>query len=83
MPHLNPMPSTSDERDKWTMFHFSQSNPDGDGQGDVAALLRRVANSLDALGDVQVNDITFASKVTGAEDDLEMTVYYERTPRRR
>ncbi len=83
MTHLNPMPSTPDERDKWTMFHFSQSNPAGEEQGDVAALLRRVAKSLEALGDVQVNDITFSSKVTGDEDDLTMTVYYDRTPRRR
>lgn len=65
------------------MFHFSQSNPAGEEQGDVAALLRRVAKSLEALGDVQVNDITFSSKVTGDEDDLTMTVYYDRTPRRR
>jgi hypothetical protein len=41
-----------DARDKWTTFHFSQSNPNGVGEGDVAALLRRVADSIDDLGDV-------------------------------
>jgi len=69
--------------DKWTAFHFSQSNPTGLGQGDVAALLRRVADSLDKLGDVQVEDITFKTEATDSEDDLTMTVYYQRKPRRR
>jgi hypothetical protein len=55
----------------------------GFGQGDVAALLRRVADAVERLGDVQVHDITFASAVTDGEDDLTMTVYYDREPRRR
>ncbi|MEU4251507.1 hypothetical protein AB0F15_29245 [Amycolatopsis sp. NPDC026612] len=66
-----------------TVEYFSQSNPAGPGQGDVAALLRRVAGTLDELGDVQVQDITFAGEVTAGEDDLTMTVYYHREPRRR
>lgn len=70
----------SDDRDQWSIYHFSQSNPTGKGQGDVAALLRRVADSLDALGDVQVQDITFASQTTTAENDLTVTVYYARDP---
>ena len=65
------------------MLHFSQSNPEGPGQGDVAALLRRVADTLDELGDVAVQDIVFHSAVTAAEDDLTMTVYYSREPRPR
>lgn len=67
----------------WTVLHFSQSNPAGEGQGEVAALLRRVADRLDDLGDVQVQDVTFSSEVTAGEDDLTMTVYYNREPRRR
>jgi hypothetical protein len=69
--------------DKWSVLHFSQSNPTGAGQGDVAALLKRVAESLDELGDVRVQDITFRAEATEGEDDLTMTVYYHRTPRRR
>jgi hypothetical protein len=42
-------------------------------QGDVAALLRRVAESLDALRDVDVQDVVFHSEVTEGEDDLTMT----------
>jgi hypothetical protein len=52
--------------------------PGGKGQGDVAALLRRVANSIAELGDVEVHDITFHTQVTEDEDDLTMTVYYQR-----
>jgi len=69
--------------DDWSISHFSQSNPPGAGQGDVAALLRRVAESLETLGDVQVQDITFASEPTGGEDDLTVTVYYHARERRR
>ena len=68
----------NDPRDRWTIFHFSQSNPGGEGQGDVAALLRRVADSIDSLGDVLVEDITFVSEPTAGERDLTITVYYHR-----
>ncbi|WP_200938506.1 hypothetical protein [Curtobacterium sp. Leaf183] len=71
------------ERMDWTINHFSQSNPAGEGQGDVAALLRRVAQTIDDLGDVSIEDVTFASNVTNGEDDLAMTVYYHLEPRRR
>jgi hypothetical protein len=77
-PTLVSMPSHD-----YTINHFSQSNPAGPDQGDVPALLRRVADSVAALGDVSVQDITFSSEVTGGEDDLTMTVYYDREPRRR
>lgn len=69
--------------DRWMISHFSQSNPSGPGQGDVAALLRRVADSLDGLSDVTVQDITFHAEPTAAEDALTMTVYYDEKPRRR
>jgi hypothetical protein len=67
----------------WTIRHLSQSNPDGDGQGDVAAVLRRVADTFDELGDVQVEDVAFHSEVTDGEDDLSMTVDYHEEPRHR
>ena len=69
--------------DDYTISHFSQANPKGLGQGDVSALLRRVADSIDALGDIDVQDITFSTEVTAEEDDLHMTVYYHRQPRPR
>ena len=77
------MTSETSDSAIWTALHFSQSNPEGSGQGDVAALLRRVADTIDGLGDVQVQDITFHTAVTDGEDDLTMTVYYHQEPRRR
>jgi hypothetical protein len=67
----------------WTISHFSQSNPSGEGQGDVPALLRRVAESIESLGDVHVEDMTFKSTPSDGEDELAVTVYYHRKPRRR
>jgi hypothetical protein len=69
--------------DDWMICHFSQSNPTGDGQGDVPTLLRRVADTIEQLGDVDVQDVVFSSDVTSGEDDLTVTVYYHRQPRRR
>ena len=74
---------SDDTRDKWTVYHFSQSNPTGPGEGFVPDLLRRVADSIEALGDVDVQDIVFSTVPTAEEDDLRMTVYYHRQPRRR
>lgn len=60
----------------WKLFSFAQSNPDGTGQGNVPALLRRVADTVESLGDTDVVDITFLSLETADEDNLLMTVYY-------
>lgn len=73
----------TDERDIASILTFAQRNPSGTGQGDVAALLRRVADTIDNLGDVQVDDITFSSAVTAEEDDSKTSVYHHRDPRRR
>lgn len=64
--------------DEATIFHFSQSNPTGPGQGDVGALLRRVADTIDLLGDIEIMDVTFTSIADFPENDLSMTVYYDR-----
>lgn len=60
------------------MFHFSQSNPEGAGRQDVPALLRRVADSIGALGDVEVFDITYSVEVTAEGMEPSMSVYYDR-----
>jgi hypothetical protein len=73
-----PAPDPADAR------QFAQSNAGGrPGSGYVAGLLRRVADTLDELGDVQVRSITFSSQVTHEEDDLTITVDYYDKPRRR
>jgi hypothetical protein len=66
------------EEDNWTIAQFAQSNPVGPGQGDVAALLRRVAETLDRLGEIIVLDITFHREPMPDEDRLLMAVYYDR-----
>jgi hypothetical protein len=62
--------------ERYTMNHFSQGNPVGAGQGDVPALLRRVADTIAELGDVTVHDITFHREHIDGEDAVTMTVYY-------
>jgi hypothetical protein len=62
--------------ESWNCRYFSQANPAGPGQDDVPALLRRLADSIEALGDVDVQDITFESEVTAGGDHPSMTVYF-------
>lgn len=68
---------TDEGPDRWTAFHFSQGNPKGRGQDDIPAMLRRVADSIAALGDVEVHDIVFHTEL---DDDARwwpsLTVYY-------
>jgi hypothetical protein len=66
-----------------SILTFALSNPSGQGQGDVVKLLRSLADSVESLGDVQIEDITFSSSVTAEEDDLVFDVYYHPEPRRR
>lgn len=61
-----------------TVRHFSQANPRGHGQDDLPALLRRVADTIESLGDVEVLDVTFHAEVTPEGDWHSMTVYYDR-----
>lgn len=62
--------------ESWTCRHFAQRNPEGDGQGDVPALLRRVADSIEALGVVSVQDVVFHTEVTAEGPWHGMTVYF-------
>jgi hypothetical protein len=67
------------EPERWTVEHFSQANPEGDGQSDVPALLRRVAGTIDDLGPAFIQDITFSMEIDDAgEDRPTMTVYFHR-----
>jgi hypothetical protein len=64
--------------DEFVCFHFSQNNPVGTGQGSVPALLRRVADSIEELGPIEVQDITFATEITADGIWPSLTVYYHR-----
>lgn len=60
-----------------TIAHFSQSNPSGPTQGDVAALLRRVAESITELGEVDVQDVVFHAELDDEGDAWpSVTVYF-------
>ena len=73
---MDPQAESPSPTDRWTMNHFSQANGSGLGQGHVPALLKKVADSIEGLGDVIVEDITFRSEPTADERDISMTVYY-------
>ena len=62
--------------ESWTIRHFSQANPKGPGQDNVPALLRRLADSVDELGKVEVQDITFETEITEDGNWCSMTVYF-------
>ena len=62
--------------ESWTIRHFSQANPKGPGQDNVPALLRRLADSVDELGKVEVQDITFETEITEHGNWCSMTVYF-------
>jgi hypothetical protein len=62
----------------WTIEHFSQANPRGAGQDEVPALLRRVADSIDALGAVDVQDLVMHVEITDDGNWPSLTVYFHR-----
>jgi hypothetical protein len=61
----------------WTIRQFSQANPQGDGQDNVPALLRRLADTIGDQGKIVVQDITYTNEID--EDGKwrpTMTVYF-------
>lgn len=65
---------------RYTISHFSQSNPAGAGQGDIAALLRTVAATIESLGEVTVQDLVLHHEITAAGPWPTITVYYTEEP---
>jgi hypothetical protein len=69
----------SENPEAWTIEHFSQANPAGEGQANVPNLLRRVATSLDALGDIEVQDVVLHSEIDDdGQPSPSITVYFSR-----
>jgi hypothetical protein len=62
--------------ESWTIRHFTLANPIGTDRGDVPALLRRVADHLETLGEIEVQDLIMGTEVT--DDGLVhgITVYF-------
>lgn len=64
---------------RFTTFHFSQANPlDDASRGSVPALLRRVAETIEGMGDIEVNDLVLHTELTSDGDRWpSLTVYYD------
>lgn len=63
----------------YTTYHFSQANPEDDpDQGSVPLLLRRVADTIEEYGDIEVNDLLLHIEITSDGDRRpSLTVYYD------
>lgn len=61
----------------WTVQHFSQANPAGPGQENVPALLRRLADTIEGLGEVEIMDLVMHNEITAKGDWPSITVYYK------
>jgi hypothetical protein len=64
----------------WIARHFSQANPAGPDQADVPALLRRVAGTIEELGEVEILDLVLHEEITPDGDWPSITVYYAPAP---
>lgn len=62
----------------WTALHLSQANAAGPGQADLPMLLRRVAQTIEELGPVDVHDLVLHNEVTSAGNWYSITVYFDR-----
>ena len=69
----------SEQHDQWSAFHFSLANPEGPGRGDVPGFLRRLADTVQQYGSIEIQDIVFVQEM---DDDGDLfpraTVYYHR-----
>jgi hypothetical protein len=67
------------KRITYTMHHFTQNNALGSSdQEDVPTLLRRVADTIESLGEVEVYDLILHNELTSDGDDWpKITVYFE------
>ncbi|GAB3176775.1 hypothetical protein ABT214_19845 [Micromonospora purpureochromogenes] len=59
-----------------TVRYFATANPVGPGQDDVPALLRRVADTIEELGPVWIQDVTFENEINEHGDWYSLTVYF-------
>ncbi|SNQ49258.1 conserved hypothetical protein [Frankia canadensis] len=67
---------------EWHIRHFTLANPRGQAQGDIPALLRRAATSIENRGRIKVQDLVLHSEITAEGEWYSVTVYYTRQPGR-
>ncbi|MGH2627455.1 MAG: hypothetical protein ACRDHY_12480 [Anaerolineales bacterium] len=56
----------------WTCQQFAVS----DSEADVPRLLRKVADTIEELGEIDILDVTFCLEVEGPETEAKMAVYF-------
>ena len=64
--------SLREQARRWTCNQFAITNHDDD----AAALLRKAAASIEALGAIDILDITFARQSTAINAEVTLTVYF-------
>ena len=65
-----------DDRGHTLMHHFAQANPRGRDQDSVPALLRRVADTIDTIDQIEVMDLVLHNEITAEGDWYDIVVYY-------
>ena len=64
---------------EFTILHFALSLPKGEGQNDIAALLRHLANNIEEIKNIEVSDIVFHNEIDDdGQDWPHFTVYYSK-----
>ena len=58
-----------ENEEEYTIKHFSLSMPKGEQQSSVPALLRRLAEAVEAKGEIEIMDITFTMELDKNGDD--------------
>jgi hypothetical protein len=59
----------------WSVQYFFQTSPFDPGQDDIPAQLRRVADTIEEYGNIQVQDLVVHIPPT-ADQDMKITVYF-------
>lgn len=68
-----PVSAEAIERAKgWTCQQFAIS----DAEANVPHLLRKVADAIEELGDIEILDVTFCLEVEGSSFEAKMAVYF-------
>lgn len=71
------MAKPSDPNSFSMMHHFAQANPRGEGgQGDVPALLRRVADTIESIAGAVVQDLVLHDEINEHGQWYHLVVYY-------
>ncbi|MER7794357.1 hypothetical protein [Streptomyces sp. NPDC097640] len=65
-----------DSPQHWTARHFSQANPAGPGCDSVPALFRRLAETIEELGPLEIQHVVFESEMTEHGPWWSGTVYF-------